>query len=718
MFSGFPYGASYSPLIFSEREWEKDLAKMQSAGMNLVRIGDVHGSWDRIEPRPGEMQLDRLDQFYISAQRFGVHILLSTGASSPPLWLARQYPDISILSSRGECYPLGASYHWACVNHTGFRLAAESYLERLANFAISHGNHFGWQISNEIGFPFMPAREQNDLGLYCYCKFCQDGFRTWLKKKYKTLEALTEAWSWSTTNFVYNAWEDISAPESTPESWSGVTRWLDWRLFMQSSFASFTGWQHAIIRKIDFDHPTSVNTFNFKGFDRFGTFMGLDQWQIAERTDHIGYDLYPGSGDKLKSRPEHNSIFLDHGRSVAKSVGGDFWAHEVESGPIGGWVMGPDHDTDEQDVLNNAIECLGHDVKLVLYMPWREWGYQPLRWGALVDLDGNPTPRFEAVMALGKTVQDQADFLMTSHVPQAEVAILESKSNAIFFRGVNQEEMLFAAQRGVYRAFWEQGLGVDFISTRNLTQEILQKYRIVCLPMFGLMSEELAFELETFVFNGGILIGFARCATLSDRGWYHHQLPIRGLQAVFGIQTVHAGNLDVKTIQFKDQSFIGNMNRDQLILNFDTEILASFSDGLPAVTLNYHGKGMGMYLATQADSGSLRPQGDLLTQVIVEISRRAGIQPMMGFIGDVPRTDGIDAHLLENGNKSMVLFSNYSPTDLSVTFWLQAGSREVDDAYQIFPNRLDLNSVKKSEVVHISLEFKAKEVKVIEINWQ
>ncbi len=46
----FRYGASYSPLIFSEDNWENDLRHMQTAGMNLIRLGDVHGSWDLIVP--------------------------------------------------------------------------------------------------------------------------------------------------------------------------------------------------------------------------------------------------------------------------------------------------------------------------------------------------------------------------------------------------------------------------------------------------------------------------------------------------------------------------------------------------------------------------------------------------------------------------------------------------------------------------------------------
>jgi beta-galactosidase GanA len=714
----FPYGASYSPLIFAESEWELDLAGMQQAGMNLVRIGDVHGSWDRIEPRPGEIQLDLLKRFYNVAHKHGIFVLLSTGASSPPLWLANIYPDVSILSSRGERYPLGASYHWACIHHPGFRLAAESYLHRLVSFTVEQENHFGWQISNEIGFPFMPAREKGDLGLYCYCEHCQAEFRRWLENKYNTLETLTHAWSWSTTNFVYTDWESVAPPESLPDSWSGVTRWLDWRQFWGWAFARFAGWQHKIIRQIDPISPTSVNTFNFKGFDRFGTYMGLDQWQIVKQVDHIGYDLYPGSGDKLKARPEHSSIFLDHGRSIAQSANSDFWIHEIESGPIGGWLLGPEHDTTDQDILNYTIECLGHNAKLLLYMPWREWHYQPIRWGALVELDGNPTPRLEAISALGKFIHLYADFLLESKSPAAEVAILESKPNAIFLRGVNQEEFLFAAQRGAYLAFWEQGLGVDFITPAQLSLPRLVQYRCICLPLLGLLNQEHARLLQNYVAQGGLLLGFARCGALDENGWYHHPLPIPELADVFGIQHLHAGTLAGQQILYNQRSYPSHLNRDELHLFPATQVLARFDDGLPAITLAAHGLGYGLYLATQADSGYAQGVSALLGDVVHDICQRFSINPVLNVISSPGRPRGVDGHLLEKEKRSMVLLSNYHTSALEVTLRIDHRQRKPATVEIIFPQKQFINAQISGELLEIYTKFQAKEVQVIEINWQ
>jgi beta-galactosidase GanA len=669
------YGASYSPLIFPESEWEADLRQIQAAGMNLIRIGDVHGSWDRLEPQEGHIRLEIIDSFYRRAHAYGLDVLLSTGASCPPLWLAHKYPDAVILSSRGERYPLAASYHWACIHHPGFLEACDRYLAALAQFAVGHENHFGWQISNEIGFPFNPTREKDRIDLYCYCEHSKARFREWVRAKYHTLEALNAAWIWSTTAFWYNDWEEVDPPEATPEAWSGVTRWLDWRLFWQEAFAEFARRQHDLIRRYDPDHPTSLNTFNFKGYDRFGALTGLDQWQLAKQVDHIGYDLYPGSGAKIVSRTEHTSIFLDHGRSVSRWSRRDFWLHEVESGPIGGWVLGPEYNTGPADIRRNGLEALGHDAKLMIYMPWREWDYQPLHWGALVDLEGQPTSRLEAATELGRYIQRNNEHLLTAHVPPGEVALLESKPNAIFFNGIGQEETLFAAQRGAYRVFWEQDFSVDFITPAHLSQPEVANYSVIVLPLMALLSLEQAEALSAYVKGGGLLIGFARCASLTETGWYHRRLPIPPLREAFGLTHIEPDALGPSVLELAGQQVQGTLHRDLVQPEPATEVLAHFVDGWPAITLAQRGRGAGLYIATRADAGYLKPEGAWLKSLLAGMLERFKIRPRVCVSYQQKGQRTLDQHLLEGVGRSTLLIANYLKEDTSCTLRIQRRGR-------------------------------------------
>ena len=712
-----PYGPTYSPLVYEESSWEKDLALMAKADMDIVRVGDI-GTWERIEVEQGIYDFDMLQRFYDLAAAHDIHVLLGSGTGTPPLWLAKKFPDVRIKSSRGEQYPLGASYQWACVHHPGYLEACVGYITELSRFAIKQVNHFGWQITNEIGFPFNPTRESGDIDLFCYCDHTKRNFQDWMENRYGNIDKVTEAWTWSTSNFVYQQWGDLFPPEALPKTWSSVTRWLDWRLFWQQAFVDHAAWEHQMIRKNDPDHPTSINTFNFKGYDRFGTYTGLDQWKMSRVVDHIGYDLYPGSGNKLATRPEHNSMFLDHGRSVSYFAGSDFWIHEVESGPISGWLLGPDHRTDEKDILNMCLESIGHDAKLVVYMPWREWDFMPLHWGALVDLQSNPTPRYEASAKIGRYLKENASFLKNARVPKGEIALLESKSNAIILRGMGQEEELFQAQRGAYRAFWEKGYRVDFITETQLESGLADDYKIICLPLMGILSKEMAKALNKYVTSGGILMGFARCGTLDEKGWFHKELPIRELGDIFGIDKIDPDHLDNQKLKFNKRIYSSWINRDIIHPREDTEILAQFEDGLPAITLSALGEGLGIYLATQADGGYLIPEAGVIADVIDLISERADISPAITLTYDNKTGREIDPHILDTPERTEILITNYSDITRRIELSLSELERKVSQS-RIGINEQKPLIIKQTEAdIHFSFKLNSKEVQIISIDWQ
>lgn len=713
----YPYGASYYPLMYPQSEWEKDLSLMAQAGINLLRTGDVHGGWDRIEPRPGDFQWEVLGRFYGLAAKYGISILMTTGIASPPLWLLSRHPDVQLVSSRGEKYPFDASYHWACIHNPGFLAEAGRYTEALARFCLEQPNHFGWQITNEIGFPFMPTREEKTLDLFCYCQHSQEEFRSFIKEKYKTLDNLSENWTWSTTALVYNSWDEVKPPEVLPKAWSGVTRWLDWRLFWQHEFAQFVRWQQGLLKKIDPQHPTSVNTFNFKGYDRFGTFTGLDQWQLVKETDHVGYDLYPGTGNKLATRPEHNSIFLDHGRSVNAAWGKDFWIHELESGPVGGWVLGPEYNTGTVDILRNGFECLGHGVKLMLYMGWKEWEYQSLGWGGVVTLESEPRKHFDAVSQLGSFISKNSKFLLAAQVTKGEAAIVESKANAIFFRGIDQEEALFHAQRGAYSALHELGYRVDFITPEQLQNGYAKDYKVICLPLMALTDDLTNQALLDCAQGGAVVVGFSRCGMMDQRGWYRRRHPVPQLAEIFGHTVTEVDRADNLLISFESRDYPGTQNFEKLTCGDSAEILAVSQCGFPAVTANPVGKGWGLYFATMADYGYGRDSNPFLKRVLAAfLQQQLEIYPEVRL--DYPNRlrRELDPHVLEGEDRTMVIITNYIKQGDTCSLVLPTRG-EVVHVHEVFPGEEPLNWNKVDKQLHVSVNYLPQEAKVIEILW-
>jgi beta-galactosidase GanA len=359
---------------------------------------------------------------------------------------------------------------------------------------------------------------------------------------------------------------------------------------------------------------------------------------------------------------------------------------------------------------------MGHDVKLMLYMPWREWDYQPLHWGALVDLDGRPTPRLAAAAKIGNWIKTHETDLMAAQVPQAGAALLESKKNAIFFRGVDQDEDLFLAQRGAYRALWEQGYGVDFINPGLVRDGTINNYPQVILPMMGLIERETAEALADYVQKGGLLIGFARCGTLDENGWFYHHWPYAPLGDAFGIETIEPDTLEGQMIDFAGKRYSAHWNRDLLTLKSGTEVLATFEDGRPALTLAQFGKGWGLYIATQADSGALATDEPILKNVLAFVQARIGLSPRIRVLSPASGRPDVDPHLLELPGRTYLFVTDYLLRNKEVRLVLK-DQRRLDRIRQVYPETKDVDGRQEGDRLTLSYQCGAKEVKIFQIDW-
>ena len=178
-----------------------------------------------------------MDFFFDCCQEYGIQILLGTGTASPPQWLKKIDKSIPIMDAEGKQYPSDATYGWACPHNPTYEKYWKRYLKTIVLRYKDHPALYGYQIHNEIGFPFMS--DENKVAKYCFCEHSKRNFGTWLEKKYCSLEELNKSYWWSASNPYYSSFQDIQPPSSLPKSWSSVTRWLDFRQFMIDSIIEF-----------------------------------------------------------------------------------------------------------------------------------------------------------------------------------------------------------------------------------------------------------------------------------------------------------------------------------------------------------------------------------------------------------------------------------------------------------------------------------------------
>ncbi len=623
------FAAGYYPLVQDKNDWEKDIKEMKKSGISLIRTAELFCAWDQIETEEGSYHFQWLDEFFDLCNKYEMKILLGTGTASPPYWLHLKYPDINIVSNHKEQYPNNISYSWACFDHPEFIKAAKRYITKLVSRYQNHDALYAYQIHNEISFPFMPLHGEG-VEIYSYNESSCIKFRQWLENKYGSIEKLNYAYRWGATHTWHHTFEEIEPPKAMPVAWSSVTRWLDWRLFWMENTVSFIKWQNDMIKKLDSKHITTTNIFFLKSQDTFGVLTGLDQFEMAKVVDVIGYDIYPGSGNKTLYKPEFSSMCLDLGRSTAKALNKETWLLETESGPINGWVLGPDRNVNGQDIFRNIFDAIGHGYKLCLFQGYREWDFQPIHWGGLVDLEGKPTPRLHAVNKIGKLLSQMEPVFETGKVEKAKIAMVLCKQNAIILKGIQQEEFLYKALRGAYQFFWSRYHQIDFISESMLEENVLAQYKMLYMPFFTYITKEMAEKLSIYVKNGGILVGTARMGMLGEYGWYNHKMPCYSLADVFGIDTRDAESNTTPKITYDRKNYDGFWHKENVIIEKKSvKVLARFSDDMPAVTLNRWGKGKAIYFGTHPDVAWLEKKSNLLTDVLQPIMKEEDILPQL-----------------------------------------------------------------------------------------
>ncbi|MBI3963355.1 MAG: beta-galactosidase [Deinococcus sp.] len=655
----FPLGSSYYPPHHDPADWERDVKRMARSGLNAMRTAELLATWDIIEREPRQPDFSWVDQILDLCAKHSLRVLLGTGACCPPVWMLDEYPDLPVISRDGVPYPTRGTWSWACIDHSGYLKETDRYLNQLLERYKDHPALLGWQIHNEAGYPFIPQKGK-EMDWYCYCPHTTQRFRQWLKRKYQTIEALTDAWRWDPTNARYQRFEQVQPPRAMPIEWGPVTAWLDWRTFCAENWAAFIQRQHDLIKQKDPKHPTTTNLWG-EATDYVGA-LAIDPWKLAQVVDVLGYDLYPGL--KKRGVPERRrdalgpffvSYFLDFARSTCAHNGKPFWLPEIESGPLDGWVKGPRYATRGRDLKRWNLEALAHGAKMILYQGYREWNCIPIHWGALVDLHGEPTERYYAAKEVNQAVKANEQFFIDAEPVPAQVALFYSQDNVFTMAGMSADDFMRRALQGAYEALWTSHHPVDFVSPQHLAQT---PYRVIFLPFAAQLSPATCQQLKSFVRRGGILVGFAKCAMLDERGWYYNTRPGGGLDQVFGVRedyiamedqlkfTAHLNGRDYETSGFHHHQF--------LHLDKTTQVLGQFSDGTPALTHHAYGRGQAYYFATHFDMAALgsRAHAEVFHQLLEEcrVTRPVLIKGR--------NSELVDVHLAQSGDEHLLVITN------------------------------------------------------------
>src|SRR5690625_3674581 len=192
------HGADYFPeqWIHSPETLEEDIRLMKLAKCNVMSIGMF--AWSKLEPEEGVFTFEWLDEVLNKFAENGIYTFLATPSGARSAWMSEKYPEVLRVGAN-RVRNLHGARHNHCYTSPKYREKITIINEKLAERYANHPAVIAWHVSNEYGGD-------------CHCDYCQDAFSAWIKTKYKTLDALNDAW-WSTFwSHTISSWSQVESP--------------------------------------------------------------------------------------------------------------------------------------------------------------------------------------------------------------------------------------------------------------------------------------------------------------------------------------------------------------------------------------------------------------------------------------------------------------------------------------------------------------------------
>ncbi|MEV7083627.1 beta-galactosidase [Streptomyces sp. NPDC093516] len=583
------FGGDYNPEQWPEETWHEDVRLMKAAGVNSVTLGVF--SWSALEPEPGAREFAWLDTLMDLMHDHGIGVVLATPTSSPPPWMGRLHPDTLPVTEDGRTEWWGGRQHFSHSSAT-YRRYAAAITEDLAARYGGHPALTMWHINNEYC-------------TYDYGDQAAASFRRWLRGKYRTLDALNEAWGTAFWSQGYDTWDGILPPR-LPHYLRNPGQVLDFRRFTSDQLLECFTAERDIVRRHTPHIPVTTNFMPL--------WSGQDAWRWAGEEDVVSVDLYPDPRDPLGA--QSGALVQDMTRSQAR---GPWMLMEQAAGPVN-W-RGVNHPKPRGMNRLWSLQAVARGADAVCYFQWRQsrQGAEKFHSG-MVSHAGEEGRTYQEVKQLGADLARIAPEAGGRHLT-AQIAVLHDwhswwagAQDGRLSRRVEYPEVL----RAWHGALWQAHLTTDFAHPEH----DLTPYPLVVVPQLYALTDTAIGNLLAYVRQGGTLVcGFHTGVADEDDRVRPGGMDAR-LRELFGIRTLHEWWPLDEGETVTCEGFRGTLWSEELEGDGTAEETLRYRggelDGLPAVLR----KGRAWYVSTLPEPAALR---DLLARV----AAGAGVRPVL-----------------------------------------------------------------------------------------
>lgn len=628
------FGVDYYPEHWPEERWPVDAEMMREANINIVRLAEF--AWVKLEPAEGMFDFSWLDRAIDILAEHGIKVILGTPTATAPKWLMDKYPDMYPSDFYGIKKGFGTRRHY-CPNNLHYRDYSARIISKMAEHYKDNPNIYAWQTDNEFSAP-------------CYCDSCRSAFHIWLEKKYGTVDKLNEEWGTIFWSQSYGSFGEVPMPlysasdsfgqnagrgMSTPFNHNpGLL--LDFFRFSSDSVVDYQDMQLGIIREFS----SLPVTHNFMGH-----YSEIDYFKLSNNLDLVSWDNYP---DNMWGKSSYKNTAMAHDlmRGLKNRK---YWMMEQQSGPCGWQMLG---DTPEPGQVRLwTYQSLAHGAEAVLYFRWRACTFGTEQyWYGILDHDGKGRRRYREIKEIGGELAGLSDFFANSEI-RNDTAIIKSYDNFWSHRG--QPHNIDFNYNGLLQAYY------DALIMNNIGADVtgadcdFSKYKLVLMPAFNLMTDELLNKCEKYVKDGGTLLITFRSGT---RTWNNRMTTMTQpgyFREMAGVELEEFDSLNFgRKVEVKGEFGEGAAQMWCDILECNTAKPIALYDshyykGKPAVTVNQFGRGRVFYVGCDLDESAMVRLMELITGML-------GINPAIET-----KTDGLEAvKRYYNGRDYLILLNH------------------------------------------------------------
>ncbi len=474
------FGVAYYDEYMPYDRLEKDVAMMRETGINVVRIAE--STWSTVEPQDNVFDFSHIDRVLDAMHKGNIKAIIGTPTYAVPTWLVKKYPAILATTPQGQ-RQYGARQNMDITN-PNFRFHAERVIRKMMEHVKNHPAIIGYQVDNETK-SYQTSGEN-----------VQQAFVQYTKNKFKTLEALNQAFGLDYWSNRINSWDDFpSVNGSINASLSS-----EFAKFQRQLVTDYLAWQTKIVKEYAKKDQFVTQNFDleWRGFS-FGIQPEVDHFAASQPLDVAGIDIYHNTQDYLTGTE------ISFGGDVARSMKGgkNYFVIETEAQGFPQWTPYPNQ------LRLQAFSHLASGANMVAYWHWHSiHNSAETYWKGLLSHDFEPNPTYKEAQTIGRDFARLSDKLMNLKKTN-EVAMLVSNEaltafNAFSF-GWGAKENYNDIVRPLYDALYRMNVGIDFISTSSAKLDF-SNYKLIVVPVLYAASDNVLRQLNQFVKEGGHVV--------------------------------------------------------------------------------------------------------------------------------------------------------------------------------------------------------------------